>query len=156
MKKARIFCFILFLLAVSCEKNEERQRVSYRRVLFTVDLAKDHILENDYVYKIYTKKDLINANEYIDTPGVLVFNNGDPMESGMPFVAYDLRCPVEDRQDATIVPNGIEAVCPVCKSKYDLLNFGHPVEGPAKERLQDYCIGWSSTVLKRLSVRNCN
>jgi nitrite reductase/ring-hydroxylating ferredoxin subunit len=158
MKKIGILCFI-FLLVVSCENNEPQQRISYRRVSFTVDLALYHTLENMYAYKIYTKSDLLNANEYIDAPGVLIFNNGDIMERGIPFVAYDTRCPYEDRQNATILPdpekNGIEAVCSVCKSRYDLINFGQPVSGPAEKRLQDYCVSGNAAYPKRLSVRNC-
>jgi hypothetical protein len=154
--KTGILCFILFLAAVSCEKNEKRQRVSWRRVSFTVDLMRDNSLENLYEYKIYTKSNLIYAGDFLDAPGVIVFNNDDPVELGMPFVAYDLRCPYEDRQDVTIVPDGIEAVCPVCKSKYDLIYGGHPLEGPSKERLQDYCINRSTDGTKRLSVYNCN
>jgi nitrite reductase/ring-hydroxylating ferredoxin subunit len=153
MKKTETLCLLLLLSAIGCEKNEERQRVSYRRVLFTVDLLLDNCLENLYTYKIYTGSNL--AGEYIDAPGVLVFNNGDPMERGMPFVAYDMRCPYEDRQDVTILPNGIEAVCPVCTSKYELI-YGSPKEGPSKARLQDYCVSWSGASSNRLLIRNCN
>lgn len=149
------FISLSVFLFTSCSKEEDKNRVTQYPVSFTVDLTKDNELESLYAYKVYTKKDIFLGNEYIDSPGIIVFNNGDPMEIGKPYVAYDVRCPYENKMDVQVSLDGIEAICSECKSKYDL-TFGTPIEGPSRKRLQDYCINNSSSGLKRLLIRNCN
>ncbi len=69
--------------------------------------------------------------------GVLLINGTNPftLEAGVP-VAYDLACPVERRADVRLSMQKSDlfpiAVCPVCGSKYDVVERGgSPIEGPA-------------------------
>ena len=76
-----------------------------------------------------------NANSYVGFGGVLLIGGVDPFtgESNVPL-AYDLSCPVECRQNVRVAINAdnLEAVCPVCASRYDVLTAGGaPVGGPA-------------------------
>ena len=83
--------------------------------------------------------------------GVLLIMGMDPFGEGdiIPL-AYDLACPVECKPDIRVAmdDDNLEAVCPVCGSRYNvLMNGGAPVGGPAatgsvKYGLQNYrCLG---------------
>lgn len=82
--------------------------------------------------------------------GVLLMGGMDPFsgEANVPL-AYDMACPVECQPDVRVGIDAqtLEAVCPKCGSRYDVLTAGGaPVGGPAltgsvKRRLQTYhCI----------------
>ena len=94
-------------------------------------------------------------NSYTGFGGVLLagMSNdvpwGDAADAAWPYrpVAFDLACPVE--VDPSVIVGideyRMEAVCPVCKSRYSLEAGGGAVAGPAvgmKYGLQQYkCIG---------------
>lgn len=75
------------------------------------------------------------ANTYVGFGGVLLIGGIDPFtsEPNVPL-AYDLSCPVECRQTVRVAidSDNLEAVCPECGSRYDVLTAGGaPVAGPA-------------------------
>lgn len=75
------------------------------------------------------------ANTYLGFGGVLLIGGVDPFtsEPNVPL-AYDLSCPVERSQTVRVAidPDNLEAVCPVCGSRYDVVMAGgSPVGGPA-------------------------
>ena len=76
-----------------------------------------------------------NANTYLGYGGILLIGGVDPFtaETNVPL-AYDLACPVELSPTVRvgIDPDNLEAVCPVCGSRYDVVMAGgSPVGGPA-------------------------
>ena len=76
-----------------------------------------------------------NANTYVGFGGVLLIGGVDPFtaEPNVPL-AYDLSCPVECSQTVRVVidEDKLEAVCPECGSRYDVVTAGGaPVGGPA-------------------------
>lgn len=76
-----------------------------------------------------------NSNTYVGFGGVLLIGGIDPFtsEPNVPL-AYDLSCPVERSQTIRVgIDSGnLEAVCPVCGSRYDVITAGGaPVGGPA-------------------------
>ncbi|MDE7350050.1 MAG: hypothetical protein K2N25_03205 [Muribaculaceae bacterium] len=76
-----------------------------------------------------------NANTYVGFGGVLLVGGVDPFttEPNVPL-AYDLSCPVERKQDVRVAvsSDNLEAVCPVCGSRYDVVTAGGaPIGGPA-------------------------
>lgn len=88
---------------------------------------------------------------YTGYGGVLLIMGMDPFGEGdiIPL-AYDLSCPVECKPDIRVAidDDNLEAVCPQCGSRYNvLMNGGAPVAGQAatgsvKYQLQRYqCIG---------------
>ena len=75
------------------------------------------------------------VNTYVGFGGVLLIGGIDPFtsETNVPL-AYDLACPVECSQTVRVVidQDNLEAVCPVCGSRYNVLTAGGaPVAGPA-------------------------
>lgn len=84
---------------------------------------------------------------YTGYGGVLLIGGMDPFtaETNVPL-AYDMACPVECKQNIRIFidESTLEAVCPQCMSRYDVITAGGaPVDGPAltgavKYRLQPY------------------
>ncbi len=76
-----------------------------------------------------------NANTYVGFGGVLLIGGVDPFtaDPNVPL-AYDLSCPVERSQKVRVFidSNNLEAVCPECGSRYDVVTAGGaPVGGPA-------------------------
>lgn len=76
-----------------------------------------------------------NANTYTGFGGILLIGGIDPF-TGDPNVplAYDLSCPVERSQTVRVEidPDNLEAVCPQCESRYDVVTAGGvPVGGQA-------------------------
>lgn len=67
--------------------------------------------------------------------GVLLIMGMDPFGQGDVIpLAYDLACPVECKPDIRVAvdDSSLEAVCPVCRSHYDVtMSGGAPVSGPA-------------------------
>ena len=56
------------------------------------------------------------------------------------FMAYDRACTFDSQNSTAIVavdPSGLIAVCPVCGSKFLLID-GYPYQGPAKNPLLQY------------------
>ena len=76
-----------------------------------------------------------NANTYVGFGGVLLIGGIDPFTSAPNVpLAYDLSCPVERKQTVRVAvdPGNLEAVCPECGSRYDVVTAGGaPVGGPA-------------------------
>ncbi|MDE5849247.1 MAG: hypothetical protein K2H38_03820 [Muribaculaceae bacterium] len=75
------------------------------------------------------------ANTYVGFGGVLLIGGIDPFtaEPNVPL-AYDLSCPVERSQTVRVAidADNLEAVCPECGSRYDVVTAGGaPVGGPA-------------------------
>lgn len=75
------------------------------------------------------------ATTHVGFGGVLLIGGVDPFTSdpNVPL-AYDLSCPVERSQTVRVAIDAdrLEAVCPVCGSRYDVLTAGGaPVGGPA-------------------------
>lgn len=75
------------------------------------------------------------ANTFLGFGGILLIGGVDPFTSAPDVpLAYDLACPVERKPDVrvSIDQQTLEAVCPVCGSRYDVvLAGGSPVAGPA-------------------------
>lgn len=75
------------------------------------------------------------ATTYVGFGGVLLIGGVDPFtaEPNVPL-AYDLACPVECSQTVRVFidSDNLEAVCPVCGSRYDVVTAGGaPVGGVA-------------------------
>ena len=65
------------------------------------------------------------------------------------YVAYDAACPVEARRDVSVKleDDGLgAATCPICKTKYNLSNYGYP-EGVGTEYLKQYNVIVNGTTL---------
>ena len=78
-----------------------------------------------------------NVNTYTGYGGVLLIMGLDSGTASYMPLAYDLACPVERDAGVTlsIDPDNLEAVCPKCKSRYNVLTgAGGPVSCPSMQR----------------------
>lgn len=135
MKHFRYCLCLLVLLLISCTKTEEA-RIPYRPVNLKLYLNfEDKELSSPGNSRIYTAKD-VTATERAGFGGVIVYHSpyGD-------YVAYDLACPYEAKTSSLVEikeQGSPYAVCPHCKSEYDL-SLGYPREGSISTyRLQPY------------------
>jgi nitrite reductase/ring-hydroxylating ferredoxin subunit len=122
---------------ISCAKTEEA-RIPYYPVNLKLYLNfEDKELLSSGNSKIYTAKD-ITASEKAGFGGVIVYHS--PYAYGE-YWAYDLACPYEASTSSLIEvkeQGNLYAVCPHCKSEYDL-TLGYPKQGSVSTyRLQPY------------------
>ena len=91
-------------------------------------------------YRVFDRSRLVpanfpfTANTYTGYGGVLLIMAFDALSGNYSPQAYDLACPVENSQKIkiTIDEDKLEAVCPQCKSRYNVLNGGGgPLSGQA-------------------------
>lgn len=78
-----------------------------------------------------------NVNTYTGYGGVLLFMGQDMTSGGAAPLAFDLACPVEHNAEVTVTidSENLDAVCPKCKSHYDvLIGAGGPKSGMAIDR----------------------
>lgn len=55
------------------------------------------------------------------------------------FYAFDSSCPYEKEQNIKVKVSQLEAICPQCGSKFDIVTgFGVPIAGPARNPLKRY------------------
>ena len=107
-KIRRIFPLLILFTLLSCADTIET-RIPYRAVYLELDLTyQDKALKAILAYKIYTPKNVDQANEQTGFGGVLVYH-------GLPdaFFAFDTACPHEASSN-TIVEideSGMYAIC---------------------------------------------
>ncbi len=143
MKKVLVMVLMLMVLA-GCEKinNESLPRYAVR-----IDLG-DYGKWNTYgvhslgEWRCFNREKGIpanfpyNVNTYTGFGGVLLFMGQDLSGSAAPL-AMDMACPVEHdaRVTVTIDSETLDAVCPKCKSRYDVITgMGGPKSGMAIDR----------------------
>lgn len=147
--------FLLLVCATSCESIDNN-----RIPALSVNIRLDNTgLWNTYgvggygIYRYFIRetKEPINfpftESTYTGYGGVLLIGGMDPFttETNIPL-AYDMSCPVECKREirVRIDDNNLDAVCPMCGSRYDVVSAGGaPIAGPAltgevKYRLQPY------------------
>jgi len=80
--------------------------------------------------------------------GIIIYNTG--ME-GFEFYAFDRTCPhcyVTNSEITAVNVDGVEAVCPVCDTKYLMGSTGMPYSGPGQYYLKNYHTSLSGPVLR--------
>lgn len=133
--------FIIFgmLIFHSCADESADQTVPWAEVDFQFDIInQDSKLNSGGEHLIFNKGRL--ATDRIGYSGLIVYNTG-MMDNGVwMFYAFDRCCPKEKRKDITVnvQSDGVKAVCPSCKTVYDLFSGGLRVEGVGTENLQRY------------------
>lgn len=71
--------------------------------------------------------------------------------SGNDFNAFDCTCTYEVSDTCAVVldeGNIAGAVCPVCGSKFELINCGMPTSGKARHSLKSYRVSYSEPILR--------
>ncbi len=142
-----IYLLLIALLAVasSCEHINNKEVPSY---VVRLDLG-SYALWNVYGvsgigdYRIFDRTRNIpsnfpyNSNTYTGFGGVLLIMGLDSSTGSYSPIAFDAACPVENSASVKvdIDSSTLEAVCPQCKSHYNVLTgAGGPVSGQAYTR----------------------
>lgn len=142
MKKATVsFLLGLFMIISSCSKEEEKYKIPWAQVNYTINLnGADNILNNSTASKTYPTSQL--AGRYVGFAGLLIVCGPYKYDNGAPILyVYDLCCPNEGTKDAIVVPSsdGLTAKCNKCNSEYDIISgIGNVKSGPSQESLQRY------------------
>lgn len=148
----RILFFVLTLTIFSCTKVE-KDSLPYAPVYLEVDLTyADKQLLNLFSHKIFTSY----KGQSLGVGGVLVFHGMD--YGGGAYHAFDLACPFEANSSTKVAVDdtGIFAVCPKCKSKYELSAQGFPTDhSVSDEKLRSYPVQQMTTSTHQvLIIRN--
>jgi len=92
---------------------------------------------------------VVIENEGYKRNGILVIHT-----LGNEYKAYDCTCTYELSDTAAVEPDEFSiggAVCPVCGSKFELINCGMPTSGKARHSLKSYRTSFSDD---KLIIRN--
>lgn len=128
---------LFFLLLPGCSKKSENANdIPYVFVNFSINPNSTE----------YIRLNTVNGSEYLTGgyKGILVFR-----KSVNEFVSFERACPYDwQSTNARIVidTSGITAYCPVCKSKYILLD-GTPYSGPSRYPLKQYQTSYDGNLL---------
>ena len=139
MRKTNIYklfiLLIIFLIFFACKKEERSSIPSCEVYIETSPSEYSKLLTpNSSVSYIYTPGMSVPANFRFGYGGVLIYRDLDSK-----LRSCDLACPVEASRTIRVEVQMPRAVCPVCKSEFDLSwGFAAPVAGPAKEPLRVY------------------
>lgn len=138
----RLFLVILlFIGVVACDDSYKSSIPDVSRFEFTCDL-----LQGEYSrLKIpgqFIKKMKNIYGIPVGYAGLIIGKSVFSQESSSEYVAFDAACPVEASRGVSIDVQEDDgrgtAICPECKTKYDLSNSGVPIEGEGKEYLKRY------------------
>lgn len=129
-----LLTFLIFFTC--CKKDEEYNPIPTVLVNFSINPNGTE----------YSNLNTVNGSEYLTGgyKGIIVFRKS-PYE----FSAFDRACPYDwEVNDARILVDtaGSTAYCPVCKSRFLLLD-GTPFEGPSKYPLLQYQTTYDGNIL---------
>jgi len=139
IKNIVILC-VLFaavsLAASSCKKEEQATQIPYVYVNFSLDPNGTQ----------YINLNAVNGWETVTGgyKGILIFR-----KSVSEFNAFERACPYDPLMDGAQVrvdQSGITCTCPVCGSKYIMLD-GSPYEGPSHFPLKQYMTVYDGGIL---------
>ena len=140
--KIKLFIFSLLtaaLFAVSCHKKNDI--IPDVAVDFYIDINDPRFVNLNAIGGSIVVSSLTNNDRYASGfagSGIIVARGVDE------FFAYDRTCPHDYMVDGSVVRVEIDqsgfakAVCPTCKSQFELISFGTPVSGPAQYPLKYY------------------
>ncbi|WP_321438949.1 hypothetical protein [uncultured Bacteroides sp.] len=135
MRKALLF-LVLLLGAVSCGDSFHSSIPDVTKFTYQVDLLQANF-QSIRNQGQFVSKTLNEHNVKLGFGGLII---GNSYYSG--YCAYDAACPVEASSNVVVAltADGLgKAVCPKCKTVYDLNNYGAP-NGVGTEYLKHYYI----------------
>lgn len=135
--KVFVIVGFFFLLLTGCaKKSQTANEIPYVLVNFSINPNSTE----------YIRLNTVNGWEYLTGGyrGILVFR-----KSVDEFVSFERACPYDwQNTNARIVvdTSGITVYCPVCKSKYIMLD-GTPFSGPSRYPLKQYQTSYNGNTL---------
>jgi hypothetical protein len=135
--KRRIKCG-LFLCAVlllsSCIENTTSTIPDYP-VRLNLNLMTEYAIFRNSTGESLVFEERIKEMDRIGFGGILVCTNYEGK-----YLAFDLACPYEAKQNVRVKVDGLFADCEECGARFDIYTseFAFPVKGPTKQGLKKY------------------
>lgn len=131
-----ILCVIIITMVTGCAKEETPPEIPFVYVNFSLDPNSTQ----------YINLNAVNGWEtvYGGYNGILIFR-----KSFTEFVAFERACPYDPLAKGAQVrvdDSGITCTCPVCGSKYILID-GTPYEGPSRFPMKQYTTIYDGGIL---------
>ncbi len=127
-----LFALILWISTPSCSKYEEL--LPNQLVQLTVNLNDARYNNLNYIGGFHEFKwgdPSLPLGTALGNGGILLVYSITPLDPSEPYAAYDLYCTNEKNVVVETQPGGLKAICPKCKSEYDITSgFGICTSGP--------------------------
>lgn len=141
LSKVFIFCVLATSAAfVSCQ-NPDDNVVPWVEVNVRVNT-----LDARYVDLQNVNGRIVVKNQGYGNNGIIVFRSSEDV-----FNAFDCTCTYEQSDTCAVVldeGNIAGAICPVCGSKFELVNCGMPTTGMARHSLKSYRVNYNEPILR--------
>ncbi|MEI6433930.1 MAG: hypothetical protein WCP32_03725 [Bacteroidota bacterium] len=135
-KNLLLFLIAMVIIAVSCKKEENQTEIPFVNVNFSINPNSTQ----------YINLNAVNGWETVSGGynGILIFR-----KSINEFSAFERACPYDPLVQGAQVrvdDSGITCFCPVCNSKYIMVD-GTPYEGPSRYPLKQYTTIYDGSIL---------
>lgn len=139
--KIKIFSILIVTLLVTSSCNKKNDVIPDVVVDFYLDLDDPRFISLNAIGGSITVNSSTNNEHYasgFSGSGIIVTRGVDE------FFAYDRTCPHDYALDGAVVKVEIDntvfakAVCPKCKSTFELISFGTPSSGVSRYPLKNY------------------
>ena len=141
LSKVFIFCVLATSSAfVSCQ-NPDDDVVPWVEVSVRVNT-----LDARYVDLQNVNGRVVIKSQGYGNNGIIVFRSSEDV-----FNAFDCTCTYEQSDTCAVQldENNIAgAICPVCGSKFELVNCGMPTTGKARHSLKSYRVSYNEPILR--------
>lgn len=131
-----IFLIAMVIISASCKKEENQTEIPFVNVNFSINPNSTQ----------YINLNAVNGWETVSGGynGILIFR-----KSINEFAAFERACPYDPLVQGAQVrvdDSGITCFCPVCNSKYIMVD-GTPYEGPSRYPLKQYTTIYDGSIL---------
>lgn len=139
--KIKLFLIISTLSIISSGCHKKNDIIPDVVVDFNIDILDPRFVQLNAIGGSITVNTSTNNERYAGGymgSGIIITKGPDD------FYAYDRTCPHDYALDQSVVPVNIDpngfakAVCPKCKTVYELISFGTPSSGASRYPLKNY------------------
>lgn len=139
--KIRLFFILCMTLLVSASCNKKNDVIPDVTVDFYIDITDARFIDLNAIGGSVLVNSSTNNDRYASgyaASGIIVSRGVDE------FFAYDRTCPHDYMLDGSVVrieidPTGFaKAICPKCKSTFELISYGTPASGISRYPLKNY------------------
>ena len=139
--KVLIFCILATVWPfVSCQNPDDNV------VPWTEVKVRINTLDARYIDLQSVNGRVVVEHQGYGGNGIIVYRSSETI-----FNAFDCTCTYEQSDTCAVIPddgNIAGAVCPVCGSKYELVNCGMPTSGKARYSLKSYRVSYNEPILR--------
>lgn len=139
--KIKIFSYLIIVILTTTSCNKKNDVIPDVVVDFYLDIDDPRFIDLNAIGGSVMVNSSTNNDQYasgFSGSGIIITRGVDE------FFAYDRTCPHDYALDGTVVKVEIDqtafakAICPVCKSTFELISFGTPSSGVSQYHLKNY------------------